>query len=115
MILKGFNMNKIILNNREFTILKDDKRSAHYCVLYKHFKKYDLDCCYNNCSRAKIKAYYNIVKDNFTREVTSHLYILSYNKSQFITGHLELDDDGTKWLIVNTKDNVYAMVYPFKD
>lgn len=108
-------MKKITLNNKEFTILRDDKRSTHYCVLYKHFKKYDLECCYSSCSYSKIKAYWDIVKDNFSREVTSHLYILSYNKNQFVTGHIESDDDGTKWLIVNTKCNTWAMVYPFND
>lgn len=108
-------MKTIVLNNKAFKVLNNEKKSTHYCILYKHFKKYDLECCYSSCSYAKLKAYWNIVKDNFSREVTSHLYILSYNKNQFVTGHIETDDDGTKWLIVNTKCNTWAMVYPFND
>ena len=108
-------MNKISLNNREFNILKDDKRATHYTILYKHYKKYDLDSCYNSCSRDKRMSYNAIVRDNLSRGVTSHLYILSYSIFTYTTGHIELDDDGTKWLIVNTKCNTWAMVYPFND
>ena len=108
-------MKTIRLNNREYTILRDDKRVTHYTTLYKHFKMTDLYSCYSSCSFNKLKAYWLIANDNYSRNVKSHLYILSYNKTQFVTGHIETDDDGTKWLIVNTKNNVYAMVYPFND
>ena len=108
-------MKTITLNNREFKILRDDKRATHYTILYKHYKKYDLYSCYSRCSFNKLKAYWLIANDNYARNVKSHLYILSYNKNQFVTGHIELDDDGTKWLIVNTKCNTWAMVYPFND
>lgn len=108
-------MKTITLNNREFTILKDDKRSSHYCVLYKHFKKYDLDACYSSYSRQKRDTYNAIVKNNTARGVKSHLYILCYSIDTYTTGHLETDDNGCKWLIINTKSNVYAMVYPFND
>lgn len=108
-------MKTITLNNKTYKILYNEKKSTHYCILYKHYKKYDLYSCYSSCSYDKLKSYWNIEKDNFNRNVTSHLYILSYNTFQFTTGHIEIDNDGTKWLIVNTRDNVYAMVYPFND
>lgn len=108
-------MKTITLNNKTFTILRDDKRATHYTILYKHFRKYNLDCCYSSCSDEKISKYWAIVRDNTTRGVKSHLFILSYSIQQYTTGHLELDGDGTKWLIVNTKNNVYAMIYPFND
>ena len=108
-------MKTITLNNKTFTILRDDKRATHYTTLYKHYKKYDLYSCYSSCSFNKLKAYWLIANDNYSRNVKSHLYILSYNKNQFVTGHIETDDDNTKWLIVNTKCNTWAMVYPFND
>ena len=108
-------MKTIVLNNKAFKVLNDEKRSTHYSVLYKHFKKYDLDACYGSYSKEKRDSYNKIVKDNTSRGVKSHLYILCYSIDQYTTGHIETDTDGTKWLIVNTKDNVYAMVYPFND
>ena len=108
-------MKTIVLNNKTFTILRDDKRSTHYCVLYKHNKKYDLDACYTSYSKEKRDSYNKIVKDNTSRGVKSHLYIICRTIYGYTTGHIEIDDDGTKWLIINTKNNVYAMVYPFND
>ena len=108
-------MKTITLNNKTFTILRDDKRVTHYTILYKHFKKYDLDACYTSYSKEKRDSYNKIVKDNTARGVKSHLYILCYSINQYTTGHIELDNDGCKWLIVNTKDNVYAMPYPFNN
>ena len=108
-------MKTITLNNKTFTILRDDKRATHYTILYKHFKKYDLDACYGSYSKKKRDSYNKIVKDNSTRGVKTHLYILCHSINTYTTGHIELDDDGTKWLIVNTKCNTWAMIYPFND
>lgn len=108
-------MKTIILNNKAYKVLNDEKRGTHYCILYKHFKKYDLDSCYSSYSKEKRDSYNKIVKDNTSRGIKSHLYIICHSIHGYTTGHIEIDDDGTKWLIVNTKNNVYAMVYPFND
>lgn len=108
-------MKTITLNNKTFTILRDDKRATHYTILYKHYKKYDLDSCYNSYSRDKRISYNSIVRNNLSRGVTSHLYILCYSIFTYTTGHIETDDNGCKWLIVNTRDNEWAILYPFND
>ena len=108
-------MKTITLNNKTFNILRDTKRYTHYAILYKHYKKYDLSCVYNDWSSQKQEAYDYIVAKNKLRGVTSHVYILTASKNFFSTGHIELDDDGCKWLIVNTYANEYAILYPFND
>ena len=108
-------MKTITLNNKTFTILRDEKRATHYTILYKHYKKYDLDACYSSYSKEKRDAYNKIVKDNTSRGVKNHLYIICHSVYGYTTGHIESDDNGCKWLIVNTHAKTFAMLYPFND